>query len=510
MLKKKQAAVQTPQATGSYSHLFRLLHWVLTVAMVMLFLSGLSLHAIARPDRSMFSGVLPDYLWSGQVQLWHLGTALVFAPSLLAATLVCRRRAWARPLYAILLGGGVVMIATGAIMFHAVLSGEAAKAVVWLHGSVALLLLPFAFLWHFVAGVTRRLRLLIPAFHPFAHPQWGQVLLFLLTAPAIIWLMLACWPVAMPTRTLIAVAIPTQPSASVDVSGLPWDMALPVTGNLANGSSMHAGQTEVTLRALHNGDELFVLAQWQDPTEDRRYTPWKKTVDGWDHLQTNPKDECVYYEDKFALAFPIEQDWRFEQAGCALYCHAGCGNPYGGKNSDRLVDVWHWKSTRTDPSGQADDKYWFEPEEEGKISGRYGDPKEGGGYKNNESGDLPHPAFLPDQQAAPGLGAILQDHAVEYSEQLATAIPSGTLIPGMISSPFIGDRGDVKCQSHYRDGRWALYYRRKLDTGSEYDVKFEPGGTYAFGCAAFDHASKRHAYSFNVFRLVIEGPSATD
>ena len=42
------------------------------------------------------------------------------------------------------------------------------------------------------------------------------------------------------------------------------------------------------------------------------------------------------------------------------------------------------------------------------LTGRYGDPKESGGYKNNESADLPHPAYLPDQQAAPGLGAILQ------------------------------------------------------------------------------------------------------
>ena len=47
---------------SGYGHLFRLLHWVLTITFLVLLASGLSLHAISRPDRSFFSGVLPDYL----------------------------------------------------------------------------------------------------------------------------------------------------------------------------------------------------------------------------------------------------------------------------------------------------------------------------------------------------------------------------------------------------------------------------------------------------------------
>ena len=142
---------------------------------------------------------------------------------------------------------------------------------------------------------------------------------------------------------------------------------------------------------------------------------------------------------------------------------------------------------------------------EDQISGRYGDPKDGGGYKNNDSKDQPHPAFLQAERSAPGLGAILPGQEIEYTDELAAAIPPGTIVPGMISSPFQGDRGDLKCKSVHVNGLWTLYYRRKLDTGSEYDVRFEPGGSYAFGCAAFDHVSKRHAYSFNVFRLLIDG-----
>jgi len=62
---------------------------------------------------------------------------------------------------------------------------------------------------------------------------------------------------------------------------------------------------------------------------------------------------------------------------------------------------------------------------------------------------------------------------------------------------------NVACQSHHRDGRWAVYMRRKLRTGSEFDTQFAPGGRYAFGCTAFDHAGKRHAYALPVFHLVL-------
>ena len=504
-MQAENSATVPPESRHShYGHLFRLLHWVLTAAFVLLLLTGLSLHAIARPDRSFFSGVLPDYLWSGHVHLWHFATALVFCPSLLAATLVCPRRAWSRPINVMLLGGGLLMTVTGLLMHGGIVSGEIAKVLVWLHSSLALMFLPFAFLWHAVMGLTRRIRLLIPAFHPFAQPQWGRLLVFLVLAPVAMWLMLACWPLANPWRTLVAEAISPQQTSSVDMAQLPWDQARPVKARLVNGNGLDAGQTEVTLRALHNGDELFLRAEWNDPTEERRYTPWKKTAAGWEHLKTNPKDESVYYEDKFSLMFPIQPDWRFEQAGCALYCHAGGGNPYGFKYSGQVVDEWHWKAVRSDPMGQVDDRYVTRPESETKLSGRRNDPESpGGGYKPNGAPDQAHPSFLPGDPADTLLGMIRKEHAVEYTEQRAAEIPPGTMIPGMVCSPFVGDRGDVKCQSAHHNGRWALFFRRKLDTGSEFDVRFEPGHWYAFSCAAFDHTSKRHAYTFSVFRLVI-------
>ena len=110
-------------------------------------------------------------------------------------------------------------------------------------------------------------------------------------------------------------------------------------------------------------------------------------------------------------------------------------------------------------------------------------------------------------------GIIPKTHAVAYqSEEGATilsGIAKGAIVPGIVASAAVGDRGDVRCKSEYLDGRWTLYIRRKLDTGHQLhkgiqtDVKFVPGGTHAFACAAFDHASKRHAYGFSTYRLVL-------
>ena len=84
------------------------------------------------------------------------------------------------------------------------------------------------------------------------------------------------------------------------------------------------------------------------------------------------------------------------------------------------------------------------------------------------------------------------------------------MIPGIVAAAAEGDRGDIRCLSRHADGRWQLYIRRKLDTerklddGCLSDVTFVPGSAHAFGCAAFDNTSKRHAYGLTPYRLVLE------
>jgi hypothetical protein len=371
-----------------------------------------------------------------------------------------------------------------------------------LHGVVGLLALPVAFLWHGIDGLTRRRGRLIAAFWRGPGPPGRPMAAFVLLTVVSSCLILNGLPVVPSWRVLAAARIDPLAEA-VDLPALPWGDARPLVVELANGVGYRDGRTTATLRALHDGNRLFVLAEWLDSNEDRRYRPWRRTGDGWQPLVTNPSDENVYTEDKFSLIFPIEPDPWFDRFGCAASCHAGGGRDYGYKGTPHLLDVWHWKATRTDPVGQVDDQYWSQVDFDARNLGRLNDPKQSGGYESNVSEDGSHPAYLPARLKLVRDGIIPREHAVEYTPEAAAAIPPGTIIPGIVASPMIGDRGDVRCVSEHADGRWRLYMERALDTGSPYDAPLTPGESLPFTAAAFDHTGKRHAYNYTVYRLVL-------
>jgi len=502
-------APRKQRGNAEYPYLFRLVHWLLAGSLIVLILTGFSLHAIARPAWSVFLGVLPDWFWPGRVNLWHFVAALVFFPAVAGACIAGQSRGfWSRATHALLLGGGLLTAITGLVMLYRWGPPGLYRVSVFLHVGFGMVLLPIVLVWHAVAGLTRYRGYLVAAFHPWRGARWGQLLGFVPVVVVTWWLMFDCWPLGPRAHTLHAKRIDRVKRETAELPDLPWSKAEPLSMWLANGAGCVAGQTQVTLRALHDGEELYVLAEWLDPREDRQDMPWKKTKDGWERLVTNPDDESVHYEDKFSLIFPAEPDWRFDRFGCALYCHAGGeGHFYGYKAASRTVDVWHWKSTRTDPVGQCDDKYWSLVDPDSKDAGRFGDPKDSGGYKKNASEDGTHPAWLPDEMSAVFHGIIPTEHAVDYSEQLAAQIPPDTIIPGIVASAAVGDRGDVGCVSFHEqqpEGRWRLYLRRRLDTGSDKDCRFDPGGRYPFGCAVFECTSKRHAYELVTYWLELE------
>lgn len=538
------AARSGPATTCPYHHLFRLMHWLLMASAVVLAATGWSLHAVARPEWSIFSGRLPAWLWPGRVELWHWIAAMVFCPALLAAIPACRGRGvWSRGTTVILLGGGLLLVVTGALMIEAPRSVLLCKLVVLFHASVGLVMFPAALVWHLVSGLTCW-SALVDSFRPFRQPRFLALLLFLPLPVLTTWLLAGGWPLVPPWRVLVVKRCDARDGSAADATAgaaagpvladLPWDDAPPLRVKLLNGKGFASGQTELVLRALHDGRELFVRAEWDDPIENRTYTPWKKTADGWEHLLTDADDESVYYEDKFSLVFPAERDWQFEWFGCAASCHAGGGRAYGYKGGERIIDCWHWKATRTDPWNQSDDQYWWKIDFANKDVGRYGDPKLSGGYQKNADAEGRRPAMLPDSLANIRQGMIPAEHAVPYDADsdaaaggadapapgglstsstqpaisaarvAAAELPVGTLIPGIVASAFVGDRGDVRCESHHASGRWTLMLRRRLDTGSLYDAAFVPGAKLPFGCAAFDGTSKRHAYALPVYWMVLD------
>jgi hypothetical protein len=81
----------------------------------------------------------------------------------------------------------------------------------------------------------------------------------------------------------------------------------------------------------------------------------------------------------------------------------------------------------------------------------------------------------------------------------------GDEVASMLVSPFTGDRGDLKVNAAWKDGKWTAEIERKLVTGSKTDVQFKDlSKTYGFGVAFFDNAQVRHAYVLEPLILSFE------
>lgn len=311
---------------------------------------------------------------------------------------------------------------------------------------------------------------------------------------------------AKKSSDLVAVKVKTAPKLDGKVDDV-WKEAKPLTVKVIDGANLAGGETEVSLRAVYAGDTIYFLAQFKDPTQSFRRSPWQKQPDGtWKKLKDpNDKggDNNLYYEDKLGWAWNLTTP-EFEKQGCAYMCHTGEGKPYGNKYLEKAgerVDLWHLKSVRTGTQGQVDDGYVdnTRADEKNPNAGRKNDPKNGGGYEDNQTEDKKGPKFaLKGNKAAPPYWIV--DSEKEPFDD--SKYKPGDEVPGIVVAPFTGDRGDISLGMRWADGTWTYELSRKLVTGSEFDVQFnDPKKSYAFAIAVFDNAQVRHAYDTDVHFL---------
>ena len=143
-----------------------------------------------------------------------------------------------------------------------------------------------------------------------------------------------------------------------------------ISSNFPNGSTgqAYAGEynmtgsksgfsTSIVMKAANTPTDLYIQLEWNDPTASndlnrRRFLfngPGEGgvgTVNGWSS-QLN--------DDKFAFAFDInaaaDATGTFATKGCTVGCH-GSMNPESGS-----MDVWHWKTSRSNPMGYVNDQW---------------------------------------------------------------------------------------------------------------------------------------------------------
>ena len=263
-----------------------------------------------------------------------------------------------------------------------------------------------------------------------------------------------------------------------------------------DGKEKFAGKkTALTTKAVYTDKEIYFWFTWKDGTMSLTKEAWKYDGQTWSHLKGD--------EDRIALLFEINRINNFATKGCAIVCHVPQGAPnakdgkFGTSTEAEKGDLWHWKAARSDPAGYADDGYLT------KISdtkgGRKGDSGKGGD-KQNMTEDKSKPMYM----LAPGKklgknGIMLAADAVEITDY--KVFKPGDVITYRMPVAAEGSFADIKAVSRYSDGAWTVMLSRKLDTGHDDDVAFNPQRKYSFAMALFDDSKDQDSYDSETLTL---------
>ncbi|WP_404383777.1 ethylbenzene dehydrogenase-related protein [Caenispirillum salinarum] len=276
--------------------------------------------------------------------------------------------------------------------------------------------------------------------------------------------------------------------------------------------------TDVEIRSLHDEGHLYMLFRWADPTLSTARWPWVKQADGgWKQMKAldSTGHENDWYEDKLSVFWHINER-GFEKKGCDMSCHiaadgwldgvrdSSAGRHYTDQPGETL-DMWHWKSARTNPVGQADDQFVNDDRKDGPGNwGRNSDIKHGGGYFTNINADKTGPAWMSARGGDSNY--VLDAEKVPFDD---SRFKAGDMLGGVVAAPFIGPEADVTATGRWHDGEWTLEIRRALVTTGEgsdmHDVQFtDLSKPYHFGVGVFDNTQINHLYHRKAITMTFE------
>ncbi len=284
-----------------------------------------------------------------------------------------------------------------------------------------------------------------------------------------------------------------QTTAPVFIDGVAepaWEHASELVVNVKDGS---IGAVNVTLMALYDQQYLYILASWSDPTESVGKDIWAFTGKNW----TVSGDE-----DRFAIFWNIDDSISgFNIAGCAMLCH---GDRMHTNAPGEKGDLWQWKAGRTNPVGYAEDQWIDNTVVEGYSHlskeaalrsdsvGSILEALSGGSVRNsNEAENAPlyykpkgKENFLLWEEVEKGGVVKITNETFE----------EGFTVPGYFLRRPRGSRDDIDAKGMWRDGKWTLEFRRKLQTEHPDDAQFDVSRTYRFGIAVMDNSGGFQAY----------------
>jgi hypothetical protein len=281
-----------------------------------------------------------------------------------------------------------------------------------------------------------------------------------------------------------------------------WQKALGVLVRVKGRDILGGQEDTVFTKAVYTEDNLYFLFQWMDPTRSVTKQSWQFDGEKWVHLPGN--------EDRIALLFEIARINKFATKGCAVTCHSPPDEDrerwkLATKTPAEKGDLWHWKAARSDPYNCADDAWLTvagRPSGSYRKTGRIKDRGEGGDVRN-QTEDKARPRFMQNPAKDPLVpGFLLMDEAVIITDY--SIFKPGDIIPYRLPKKPSGSRFDVKALSHYSDIGWTVMLYRKLDTGHDDDVIFNPKKRYSFAMAVFDNSGADHSKATTPLLLVFE------
>jgi hypothetical protein len=130
------------------------------------------------------------------------------------------------------------------------------------------------------------------------------------------------------------------------------------------------------------------------------------------------------------------------------------------------ADVWYWKANRTNIAGYADDKKQILSDKNGKKATETVTASGKKRYLFRKS-DAGKPAYKEIKKAP-----------TNFTTPLITRYEP--------AKP-VGSRGDIEAKGVWKNGFWNIEFARKLNTGHDDDVQFDPksGNSYLFGVSIY-------------------------
>ena len=492
----------------------RISHLLTTVLLASLYLTGLRLAWFGGsnplfPTDSLLDQLLP----TGQVYWWHAASGVLLVAcgifylselvlsrqtGRMTALFTDRRRDYRKKLfYIVILATVGISVISGITLYMGLYEGAPGHAMMnGLHHYCAVLL-AILVLVHLIDVLIGKGSRVNTIFLGVRDQQFFKVWRFVLSGVVAVVVSGALWVTINSATVLECRKLTEQAHMVGKIESAIWDTADSLHLTLARGANFESGVSEVTLKSFHNGRSIFFLVQWDDP--DRSYNRrLLKTDTGWVQRVSEYLDlfgESIYSEDQLALSFHHRRD------GCAATCHMRLpkrmGLHYTGGDT---VNVWQWRAVSTNPIGRADDDRWAAYRND-SLGGRRLDNLASGGHFSNLNQDWQQPYFLP---VHPSVRGWIDPHS-EYVTPYFFADDNfavGDEVPGVIVTPFIGDRGDVRARGQWLDGRWTVEFTRPFKTGSSFDIELRE--EFYLGIALFDNAESKHAFHLRPIRVTVK------